>query len=438
MTTASTAPQVHQVRQLRRLVVSVGDVQREVTGQRIVIGRSRHADIILDDTSVSGRHLEIYSEGSSVQARDLESTNGTWLEGTPPRRIYRINLQPRDQLRIGKVGLNIDDIQEVPVSISVTGRLGTLLGESIPMRELFAHILKFARTDLRLVIFGETGTGKEGVARAVHDYSLRAKGPFIVLDCSSIPLDLAEGTLFGYCKGAFTGANENQAGIFEAADGGTLFLDEIGELPMQLQPKLLRVLEQKAVQRVGEHIPRSVNVRVIAASHRDLAWMVDRNEFREDLYHRLAQVRLHVPSLRERKGQGKNDIVLLAQHFLSQHTETLLLSDAALQHLQEYQWPGNVRELHNAVLRAVHMVKGSEIQPSELGLQVLDHCRLRWALEEALAANCLPEAHDLIDRFLILRAIEVSQGKARAAANSLGLSPYLFRRRCEQLQISRP
>jgi len=241
--------------------------------------------------------------------------------------------------------------ESVELELSSAETFGGIVGSSVPMRELFARLEKIAQSDATVLVTGETGTGKELVAEAVHEHSKRKSGPFVVLDCGSIPQNLIESELFGHEKGAFTGATHTYAGAFERSDGGTVFLDEIGELPLAMQPKLLRVLERKEVRRVGGSKTISTDIRVVAATNRDLGVEVNRGRFREDLYYRLAVARIHVPPLRERR----EDLALLVEHFLSitPGAEGTRLEPGTVELMMKHDWPGNVRELRNVIERAV-------------------------------------------------------------------------------------
>jgi two-component system nitrogen regulation response regulator GlnG len=232
----------------------------------------------------------------------------------------------------------------------------------VKMRELFARLEKLARTDTTVLITGETGAGKELVAEALHDHSPREKGPFVVLDCGSIPPNLIESELFGHERGAFTGATNSYAGAFERAHQGTVFLDEIGELPLAMQPKLLRVLERKEVRRVGGAKTIEVDVRICAATNRDLGVEVNRGRFREDLYYRLAVARVHVPPLRERK----DDLPLLIEHILATTPggETASIAQETIDLMMKHDWPGNVRELRNVIERAVLLAEAPDSEDS--------------------------------------------------------------------------
>lgn len=255
-----------------------------------------------------------------------------------------------------------------------------MIGRCAAMQRLSRHILKFAPTDSSVLILGETGTGKELVARSIHQQSRRAGATLIAVNCAAIPDTLIESELFGYEKGAFTGANTNRIGLIEAADGGTLFLDEIGELPMEAQARLLRFIQEGEIRRIGSVHSRKVNVRLICATHRDLHSLAADGNFRQDLYYRINVLRLDLPPLRER---GK-DILLLAERLLAEHTRRLertamTLSPRAIQAITTYQWPGNVREMEHAIERAVILTDDAEIDNEVLGidLELVNVSRLR-------------------------------------------------------------
>jgi len=261
-----------------------------------------------------------------------------------------------------------------------------IIGQCRPMQELFKRIGKVARTDATVLILGESGTGKELAARAIHEQSDRAGRVMISVNCAAIPDTLIESELFGHEKGAFTGANASRSGLIESADGGTLFLDEIGELPLEAQARLLRFLQEGEIRRVGAVQPRRVNVRLIAATHRDLKNLAKSGDFREDLYYRLYVMELRMPPLRERG----EDIIELAQRFLDHSTRKLdagplSFSPQAREVMLSYAWPGNVRELENAIERAVILADGESITPELLGLD-MDHISLS-SLESSYEQN---------------------------------------------------
>jgi len=253
-------------------------------------------------------------------------------------------------VRLGMTDLFVDYGTNHPREIELwpTTSFNKLVGASVPMRELFATIHRLRSSDAPVLIQGETGTGKELVARAIHDSSARSGKPFVVVDCAALPDSLLDSELFGHARGAFTGALGDRAGAIESAEGGTVFLDEIGELPLAMQPKLLRALEQKTVRRLGESQHRKVDVRFVSATHRDLLRMVDAGAFREDLYFRLCVIPIDVPPLRERR----EDIELLIDNFLAQAGDTRRFSPEVIRELMCAPWRGNVRELRNFVERA--------------------------------------------------------------------------------------
>lgn len=277
------------------------------------IGAGFDVTLRLPDPSVSRRHVELVNRGGVVQARDLDSTNGCYFEGT---RFSRLELAPGAVFRIGETELQIVAPQTAdPLPPSEQTRFGRLLGKSRKMRAIFAVLERAARTDATVLITGETGTGKEVVAEEIHNASNRHERPFVVVDCASIPPNLIGSELFGHKRGAFTNALSDRVGAFEAANGGTIFLDELGELPASQQAHLLRVLETRHIKPVGANEFEAVDVRVIAATNRPLEDDVQSKRFRNDLYFRLAVVQVNLPPLRDRR----EDIPTLAQAFLERH-----------------------------------------------------------------------------------------------------------------------
>jgi two-component system response regulator GlrR len=364
-------PRTVNVRRCRLEVVAGPDTGKviELASPTIMIGRTG-ADLNLTDPKVSGLHAELRLQSDGYRIRDLGSTNGTHVRGV---RIVDGFIAPGATIQIGKSAIVFDPLDEsVSVPLWHEARLHTLIGGSAPMRHLFDMINRFAQSDATVLIQGETGAGKEGVADAIHQCSPRRDGPFVVLDCSAIPEQLFEDQIFGHEQGAFTGAGKATMGVFEAAHGGTLFLDEIGELPLDVQSKLLRAVETRKVRRLGSTKVVASDVRIIAATNRDLATEVNRGTFRSDLFYRLSVAKLSVPALRERR----DDIPLLVEHFLRQLTaswggrEPRLPDDFAAR-AQRHAWPGNVRELRNAVERACllpnHPQLGFEAPPKKEG-----------------------------------------------------------------------
>jgi DNA-binding NtrC family response regulator len=329
------------------------------------VGRHPTNDLVLRDARVSSVHAEL-SPRSAGRAllRDAGSTNGIWLGR---ERVLEIEIAPGAVVRMGDTTLElVADQRTQAAPVEAPPSFGNLVGSTREMRELFSVLERIAPKPLSVLVQGETGTGKEEVARAVHAKSPRSNGPFAVLDATTIPAALAESVLFGHERGAFTGADNRYQGAFERAHGGTLFLDEIGELPLSLQPKLLRVLERRELTRVGGKDVVPVDVRVIAATHRDLRLEIEAGRFREDLYFRLAQVRVALPPLRGRI----EDIPELVHHFLRQTAEpangAVTIDDQALAELGQRPFPGNVRELRNILVRAAALCEGSCIRSRDI------------------------------------------------------------------------
>jgi transcriptional regulator with GAF, ATPase, and Fis domain len=350
LTRAKDGPTVVRYSKTRVSVVAGPDSGqiREIVSSTLRIGTSSDNDLVLRDDTVSRHHCAIEPVDGGVRVRDEGSTNGIWLSGV---RVIDAVTTGSVQLRLGDTVLALEALPEtVPREQATTPRFGDLLGRSARMRELFADLARIAPTDVTLLIEGETGTGKELVAESVHRESHRGGGPFVVFDCSAVAPTLAESELFGHERGAFTGAVASRAGVFEQADGGTIFLDELGELPRDLQPKLLRVLEKRQVRRLGSQKTIPVDVRLIAATNRNLAVEVGAGNFREDLYFRIAAAHVRVPPLRDRL----EDLRLLTAHFLSRATPPRSIDDVPSQVWDMFcahRWPGNVRELSNAVQR---------------------------------------------------------------------------------------
>ena len=360
-------------RRLKRskLVVTDGpDKGKElvIERERITVGRSVICDLPLADKAVSGTHFEIVNTERGVLLRDLDSTNGTFCGDLRLREVW---VKPGTSVRAGQTTLRFEPVQGmVEIDLSTEEKFHDLIGKSVRMREIFATLEKVAPSDLTVLVRGETGTGKELVARALHRASRRADGPLVVQDCGAIPKDLIESTLFGHERGSFTGATDRHRGSFEQADGGTIFLDEIGELDISLQPKLLRVLENREIKRVGGDKQLPVNVRVVAATNRDLRQMVNEGTFREDLYYRLSVVQVELPSLRERP----EDVQLLVRAFLDDFAARRFpgedvkytVTPDAMARLSAYPWPGNVRELKNTVERAASLADATELTVRDL------------------------------------------------------------------------
>ncbi|HJZ88076.1 MAG TPA: sigma 54-interacting transcriptional regulator [Polyangia bacterium] len=357
---------VRHLRKSKLVVVAGADQGKEleITKPRVSGGRSVINDIVLSDKAVSGTHFEIVGRDDGYRLRDLDSTNGSYIGDL---RIKEVYLRPGTVFRVGHTQLRFEPMHDVvEIALSSADRFDKVIGASIRMREIFAALERVAPSELTVLITGETGTGKELIARGIHNASARKAKPFIVLDCGAIPKDLIESTLFGHEKGAFTGAVGQHRGCFEQADKGTIFMDEIGELDLNLQPKLLRVLENREIKRVGGDRTIKVDVRVMAATNRDLRQMVNAGTFREDLYFRLSVIHVEMPPLRERR----EDIPQLVHHFLREVAERramqLSISVDAMAALVAHSWPGNVRELRNVVERAASLCEGPTITRADL------------------------------------------------------------------------
>lgn len=310
----------------------------------ITVGSAPGNDLIVAHHTVSRRHLEVSTEGEALYVRDLDSRNGTRLAGS---KIGEAFVAPGHVLMLGAVELRIEDADEAE-----RARFGPLEAVSAPMRAAIDALRRVASTDATVLLEAETGSGKDVAARAIHQGSPRAEGPFETLDCSSLPAGLAAAELFGHVKGAFTSADRARPGAFERAARGTLFLDEIGELPLELQPLLLRALENREVRRVGDEKVVAIDVRVVAATNRDLEAEVIAGRFRADLLHRLAVVRVRLPPLRERL----DDLPGLVRSILDElgpRARGFVVSTEALRRLAANPWPGNVRELRNFIERAL-------------------------------------------------------------------------------------
>ncbi len=322
-------------------------------GGRLTIGKAPDNDLVLSDDTVSRHHCELVRSPDGLHVRDLGSTNGTRIDGT---RVREATLPPGGVLKIGEVEVAFrPSTHRVEVLPSERHEFGKALGQSLAMRTIFGVLERIAPTEATVLLEGETGTGKDLLARAVWQASPRANKPFIVVDCGAVTYSLLESELFGHERGAFTGAVAARQGAFELADGGTVFLDEIGELPLDVQPKLLRVLETREFRRVGGNRTLPTNVRILAATKRDLRREVQAGKFREDLYFRLAVVPVTVPPLRERR----EDIPALVHHMLRAAGGRQRVSPETLASLEAHDWPGNIRELRNVLDRAAYMAQAA-------------------------------------------------------------------------------
>jgi len=327
------------------------------------IGKAPENDLVVADETVSRVHFEIVRDAKGYLVRDLNSTNGTFLDGAEVKEAY---LRAGSVVAAGACELKFTPFEErIEILPSEKEALGEMVGRSPAMREIFGLIEKIAPTDATVLIEGETGTGKDMIARTLHQLSPRGDKPFIVVDCGAVAGTLIESELFGHEKGAFTGAHSARQGAFELASGGTVFLDELGELSLDLQPKLLRVLEQRELRRVGGQKTIKVDLRVIAATRKDLRSEVEKGKFREDLYFRLNVVPITAPALRERR----EDIPLLIDAMLRKLDPTagVHLTESTRAALMAHDWPGNVRELRNVIERALALGADPGMLVSPLG-----------------------------------------------------------------------
>ena len=389
----------------------------------VVIGSDpEQADVHIDDLHVSARHCELTTIHAGVKLADLGSRNGTKVQEIA---VHSALLEPGVIITIGTTQIRFEedagerDEEEDDATagdeldLEGPSRFGDALGHSPAMRRVFGVLQRIAPTDLTITILGETGTGKDVMARAIHQASPRRSAPFVVFDCGAAAPTLIESQLFGHERGAFTGAVDERRGAFEQAHGGTLFLDEIGELSLDLQPKLLRVLEQRRVARLGSQTERSVDVRIVCATNRELAREVATGQFRQDLFFRVNVAVVHLPPLRERP----EDLVPLIQHFAGQ-TEGLEVSSEALGILTSYDWPGNVRELRNVIQSAAAVSDGKLLRPRDF---ILFSGQTRAPTLDGLplAGRTL----ESIESAAIRQTLQQFSGNKTQAAKALGIAP---------------
>lgn len=427
-----------ELKRSRLCVVEGPDTKKNfvLERERITVGRSVLCDAVLHDPAVSGAHFEIIADEKGFMLRDLGSTNGTFCGEL---RVQEVWIRHGTLIRVGQSQMRFEEVPgTIEIPLSKQDSFFELVGRSVRMREIFATLEKVAPSDLTILVRGETGTGKELVARAIHQASKRFSAPLVVQDCGAIPKDLIESTLFGHERGAFTGAGERHMGSFEQAHGGTIFLDEIGELDVTLQPKLLRVLENREIRRVGGSKTLPVNVRIVAATNRDLRQMVNEGTFREDLYYRLSVIQITLPSLRERP----EDIPLLVEQFLADVTTrrglkagTLRVSPEAMARMVSYPWPGNIRELKNTVERAASLVEGNELTVRDLlphsqktpMMQLPGGNAERWVEQELKFKDAKQHVLDAFEAAYLKAQLDKHGGNVSHSAKAAGLTRYHFR-----------
>ena len=433
-----------QLHQSHENLQTILDAQRHGTVMLDADGRIRFASRAVlrmaevSETQVVGRPLADLLPLSDDQAAALEAMgrhpqqdrqNVTVVLGADDPRPRHLEIEVGDDPRgDGRSMLFVYDVSpphDLRRQLDERSAFQNIVGRSRPIRQVFQLIEDLARVDSTVLIEGETGTGKELVARAIHRLSRRREGPFLALNCAGLSEELAASQLFGHRRGAFTGAVDDQQGLFEAAGGGTLFLDEIGELPILVQTTLLRVLEEDGVLRLGESKLRPVDVRVIAATHRDLARDAAANRFRQDLLYRIRVARVRLPALRDRR----EDLPILVRAFLADHRASTgkpvdAISDDAMAVVMDHDWPGNVRELRNALEFAVIRARGSIVRPEDLPPELLD-----------LAPEAAPEDHGLDEAGRVKAALKWARGNRTKAAALLGISRATLYRRLRELGI---
>jgi two-component system response regulator PilR (NtrC family) len=330
--------------------------------------------------------------------------------------------------------------ESLRIQLASRGRIAGMVGESASMKQIYSLVDKVAQNRTTVLIVGESGVGKELVARAIHSKGPRASGPFVPINCGAIPDGLVESELFGHVRGAFTGATSDRAGLFKAACGGTIFLDEVGELPLAAQVKLLRAIQDRRIKPVGGNRDLEFDARIVAATNRDLSEEVKEGRFREDLFYRLNVIQIFVPPLRERR----EDILKLAEHFIEQHANEmgrslLSLSKEACSYLQSYGWPGNVRELENAMERAVTLTEGRVIKPDVLPPQVRGvSLSTDGAVELPPGGIDLQAYLDAVERKYLQMALAQAGGVKKEGAKLLGLTFRSMRYRLAKLGLAAP
>lgn len=339
VTNHSGAPVVRHVRVKVSEGVDVGKSHLLERGS-LILGSHPEVDFVLKDKKVSRRHVELQLVHDGIRVKDLDSRNGVSVHSL---KVKDAVVAVGSVIKVGDTFIQLSAVEKA-ATIDAQNRFGSLRTQSPSLSKVFGLLARASLSNCTILLEGETGVGKDVLAKTIHDESKR-EGPRIVFDCSAIPATLIASELFGHKKGAFTGASTDRAGVFEEAAGGTVFLDEIGELPLDLQPMLLRALENREIRRVGEAKSRSIDVRVVAATHRELKKEVEAGRFREDLYYRLAVVRVEIPPLRKRLA----DIPILVDTLLKRFGTNAQLSVSDLALMQSYDWPGNVRELKNVL-----------------------------------------------------------------------------------------
>jgi two-component system, NtrC family, response regulator GlrR len=403
----------------------------EIGSTPLLVGSGSDCTVILNDPHVSNRHVELVRSSAGVVVRDLGSRNGTRVANIAVKEVV---LSSEAEITVGTTKLRLDlggELSELgdlgrlaqePVRddelSGVPARFGGAVGSSATMRKLFALLGRLAPSNLTVTLLGETGTGKDVLAHAIHNVSPRSGGPFVVFDCAAAQPSLIESELFGHERGAFTGAVSARVGVFERAHRGTLFIDEIGEMPLDLQPKLLRALEDRKVRRLGGSGERPFDVRIVAATNRDLGKQVESGSFRQDLYFRLSTAILRVPPLRDHL----DDIPDLVAHFLAQEKTSLSVTPSALASLCDHPWPGNVRELKNVIHTAAALANGKELDVKDLVFFEATGAATPPAAPTSAGAAAAFQSLKEQEKAAIQNALQAHGGNRTHAARSLGIA----------------
>jgi transcriptional regulator with PAS, ATPase and Fis domain len=414
-----------RIRKMTLVVTKGADAGKRValTKKRFVIGKGASCDLRFLDATVSRQHLEIEASEEACFVRDLGSTNGTQINGT---RIMEAFLAPGDRVQAGNIELMLQPVYETPEerSLGALEQFGTLIAASPSMKSILGMLRKAAQSGTTVLLRGETGVGKSALAKALHTEGPRREGPFVVFDCASVAPTLVESELFGVKKGAFTGAYESRAGACELAGGGTLFVDEICDLPIELQAKLLRVLEDKEVQRLGDTKPRKLDIHVIAATRINLEEAVREGRFRRDLYYRIAVLEVMVPPLRNRK----EDLPLLCNHFLKEtrgDNAWSRFTPALRDELLAYSWPGNIRELRNVLERLECIGPDGVLTPQMREERPDEGLAFSFEMDRPFK-EAKEELIDAFEREYLAKLLERSKGRIAPAAREAGLNRKYF------------
>ena len=426
----------------RRLLVIAGDRVGSHSlpdNGEFKIGRGDEVDLRIDDPSVSRVHACLYFEkGRGVTISDAGSSNGTRVRGKRLQANQRVTVPPGETFEVGNALLMIQAPFESEATSEPTeahtDEDGIVIGDRT-MASLYQLAERIAKSTINVLLLGETGVGKDVLARRIHTVSPRADKPFLPLNCGALPDQLLESELFGHEKGSFTGAVETKQGLLEAADHGTVFLDEVGELPMSIQVKLLRVLEDRQARRVGGIRSRPFDIRFIAATNRDLSDAVNEGKFRADLFYRLNGISLYIPPLRPRVGEIEELTRTFIEKFSKQagRTTVPVVSAEAMKWLKSYPWPGNIRELQNSMERAVLLATGDEI-----ALDQLPAGQQQPGSVPTVSLGGKPAADDDPERTRIIDALEECAGNQTRAARLLGISRNTLLARLDAYGIARP